>query len=425
MEESIQVVHREHENERGKYDSLFTEKNAEAARRFHQTIPGYKATPLVGLNNLAEELGLGVLYVKDESFRFGLNAFKALGGSWCIANIIGEKLGLQPDEITFLRLQESDAQSMLKSQTFVTATDGNHGRGVAWTAHMLGAKSKVFMPKGSAPERLHNIQALGADASITEWNYDDTVRYARKTAEEHGWMLIQDTAWPRYEKIPAKIMQGYLTMALEAFSNLPEPPTHIFLQAGVGSMAAAVAAFAANYYGESTVRAKGNPEAEKLTKSLSGAAAGKARPEIIIVEPDKADCIFRTAQADDGHLHKVSGALNSIMAGLSCGEPSTIAWEELRAHADYFVSMPDYVAAEGMRILGSPLQGDTRIVSGESGASTLGLVAELLRNPRLNSLREQLHLDKNSCVLCFSTEGDTDAENYRRIVWDGLYPSAL
>lgn len=398
MTETFKIAHLSHDGaEQGKLDSLFTREAAEKTLRFHQSIPGYEPTPLVELKGLADYLGVRSFTVKDESFRFGLNAFKALGGSWCIANIIGEKLGLKQDEITFPRLQKPDTQSMLEKTVLVTATDGNHGRGVAWTAHVLGAKSMVFMPKGSAQERLANIQTLGAEASITEWNYDDTVRYASKVADEHGWMLIQDTAWPGYEQVPALIMQGYLTMALETFSKLPEPPTHIFLQAGVGSMAAAVAAFAASYY-------------------------GSAKPEITIVEPNKADCIFRTAEANDGKLHKVTGDLHSIMAGLSCGEPSTLAWEELRAHADHFVSMPDYVAAEGMRILGNPLRGDPRIISGESGASTSGLVAELLRDSKLETLRKQLHLDGNSRVLCFSTEGDTDVENYRRIVWDGLYP---
>lgn len=395
MEQRIQLVHREHRGEKGKWDNLFTVDVAERTKRFHESIPGYQPTVLADLGNLAQELGLGALYVKDESSRFGLNAFKSLGGSYCIANVLKEKLGL--DELTFSALQTQEVREQVKHMAFVTATDGNHGRGVAWTAHILGAKSYVFMPKGSAPERLHNIQALGAEASITDFNYDDTVRYARDFAAEHGWPLIQDTAWPGYEKIPSLIMQGYLTLAMELFTRIPEPPTHLFLQAGVGSMAAAVAAFASNYYGDE-------------------------RPIVTIVEPDKADCIFRTAQADDGKLHKVTGALNSIMAGLSCGEPSTIAWDELAVHADYFVSMPDYVAAKGMRVLGAPLPGDVRIISGESGASTTGLVAELMQNPEWESIREELDLNEQSRVLCISTEGATDRENYRRIVWDGLYP---
>jgi diaminopropionate ammonia-lyase len=147
------------------------------------------------------------------------------------------------------------------------------------------------------------------------------------------------------------------------------------------------------------------------------------RPIITIVEPNKADCIYRTAKADDGKLHFVKGDMHTIMPGLACGEPCTIGWNVLHDHADNFVSMPDYVAAKGMRVLGNPMQGDTRVISGESGAPTMGFVAEVLQNESLNELREQLQLDENSRILCFSTEGDTDRANYRRIVWDGQNPS--
>ena len=147
------------------------------------------------------------------------------------------------------------------------------------------------------------------------------------------------------------------------------------------------------------------------------------KPVITIVEPNKADCIYRTAEANDGTLRKVKGDLNTIMAGLACGEPCSIGWEELRVHADNFISMPDYVAAKGMRILGNPYGSDSRIISGESGAATLGLVAELMQNESLDYIRNALRLNESSRVLCFSTEGDTDKMNYRRIVWEGCYPS--
>ena len=282
--------------------------------------------------------------------------------------------------------------------TFFTATDGNHGRGIAWTAHCLGVRCMVFMPQGSSPERLQNIRALGSDASITDLNYDDTVRHAARVAEEHGWPLVQDTAWEGYETIPGWIMQGYMTMALEAAEALEEVPTHIFLQAGVGAMSGALAGFFADSY-------------------------GSRKPVITIVEPNGADCIYRTALADDGRLHAVTGSLRTIMAGLACGEPCSIGWEELAAHAEHFVSMPDYVAAKGMRVLGNPLPGDAGIISGESGASTSGFVCELMQNRSLGELRALLGIGDDSRILCFSTEGDTDRENYRRIVWDGLCPS--
>lgn len=366
---------------------------AEAALAFHQSFPEYAVTPLADLKNLAGALGVAGIYIKDESRRFGLNAFKVLGGSHCLGRYIGRRLGGGlPD---YAALVSPETRARLGELTFVTATDGNHGRGIAWTANRLGQKSVVYMPAGSAAERLENIRALGADASITDRNYDGAVRLASERAEENGWILVQDTTWPGYEEIPTWIMQGYTTMALEAVRQLGDArPTHVFLQAGVGAMAGALTAFFVHYY-------------------------GKNRPKIIVVEPDKADCFYRSACV--GEPRAVGGAMDTIMAGLACGEPCTIAWDILRAYADWFVSMPDWVAAQGMRVLGNPLGGDPCVVSGESGASTAGLVTELLRSPARAALREQFGLDSASRILCVSTEGDTDRRNYRGIVWDGAF----
>lgn len=396
MKGNIRLARLEGISHSSSLDRKFSRDVAELTRRFHSTIPGYKPTPLVSLEGLAGVLGLKSFHVKDESYRFGLNAFKCLGGSWCTANYIAGRLGIPADEISFERLTRPDVHEKLGSVKFVTATDGNHGRGIAWTASKLGFASVVFMPKGTVNERLANIQALGADASITDMNYDSTVRHAREFAESHGWPLFQDTDFDGSGDIPVLIMQGYLTMALEAAESLPEAPTHVFLQAGVGSMAGALASFFAGYYDPS--------------------------PVITIVEPNNADCIFRTAEANDGKIHAVEGSLSTIMAGLACGVPCMAAWELLRSHAEFYVSMPDYVAAEGMRILGNPCGDDSRIISGESGASTSGFVCEIMRNDRLAHIRNSLRIDGASRVLCISTEGDTDRENYRRIVWDGLYP---
>ncbi|WP_308664230.1 diaminopropionate ammonia-lyase [uncultured Acidaminococcus sp.] len=395
MENEIKIVTRKSSG-KCQWDGLFTRQAAETAWNFHRTIPGYVPTPLVDLKGLAEHLGLEAFYVKDESFRFGLNAFKGLGGSFCVAQVLGEKLGIPITEMTFALLQDPAVHAKIKDLCFVTATDGNHGRGIAWTAHCLGVKSRVFMPKGSSRERLENIRALGSDACITEFNYDDTVRHAARVAEETGGVLVQDTAWEGYETIPGWIMEGYTTLALEAAEALSQPPTHIFLQAGVGAMSGALAGFFADYY-------------------------GSRKPVITIVEPNRADCIFRTAAAGDGKLHTVTGALDTIMAGLACGEPCTLGWGELAAHAEHFASVPDWAAAQGMRILGAPVPGDSRVISGESGAVTSGFVCELYRNKELEPLKKELGLDKDSRVLCISTEGATDRESYRRIVWDGAW----
>ncbi len=372
-------------------------ENAKKVQRFHASFPIYEKTPLTEMKKTAEALGLKNVYIKDESYRFGLNAFKVLGGSYAIGNYLAEKLGKTIDEMPYGELISERTKKELGDITFVTATDGNHGRGVAWTANRLCQKAVVYMPKGSAKERLDNILAEGADASITELNYDEAVRLANSQANQKGWVMVQDTAWEGYEDIPEWIMQGYGTMGYEAYTQLPEKPTHIFLQAGVGSMAGAVAGFFASVYGEE-------------------------RPLITIVEPNRADCVFRTAEAADGKLHFVTGEMNTIMAGLACGEPCSIGWNVLRDYADNFISCPDYMAAQGMRILASPVKGDPQVISGESGAAAFGCVAEIMRNPKYADVRKKLGLNQDSKVLFFSTEGDTDQENYRSIVWDGAYP---
>lgn len=396
MREEFKVV--QYERKSGpKYNLDFLNlESAKKVQSFHASFPVYKETPLVELKHTAKSMGLGNIYIKDESYRFGLNAFKVLGGSYAIGNYLAKRLGKSITEMPYEKLVSGEIKRELGDITFVTATDGNHGRGVAWTAKQLQQKSVVYMPKGSAEERLMNIRAEGADASITDLNYDEAVRLANSQAEQKGWVMVQDTAWEGYEDIPGWIMQGYGTMGYEAYMQLPEKPTHIFLQAGVGSMAGAVAGFFASVY-------------------------GGERPIITIVEPNKADCICKTAEAADGKLHFVTGDMDTIMAGLACGEPCSIGWNVLRDYADNFISCPDYAAAQGMRVLGNPEAGDTKVVSGESGASAFGCIAEIMRDKTLVELKNKLKLDENSKVLFFSTEGDTDKENYKSIVWDGAY----
>ena len=393
--DSFHLVTRTQEGTKASFRDYSLDK-AEAVREFHRSFPMYVPTPLAKLPETARMLGIGQIYVKDESHRFGLNAFKVLGGSYAIGNILARKLGKSLSETGYDVLTAAETKEKLGDITFITATDGNHGRGVAWTANTLGQKSVVHMPRGSAEERLANIRLAGADADIIDGNYDDAVRLSRKEAEENGWVVVQDTSWPGYEEIPRWIMQGYCTMGLEAYEQLPQKPTHIFLQAGVGSMAAAIAALFASAY-------------------------GKDRPRIIIVEPEQADCFYRTAKADDGALHIVTGDMITIMAGLACGEPCSLAWEILKDCADHFIAFPDWAAAKGMRILGNPLGTDHRVISGESGASAFGCMAAILTEPSLADVKQELGLDETSRVLFFSTEGATDKENYRRIVWDGIY----
>ena len=398
---NFHFVHLPHTKAYGEVSTAaFGLEQAQRVRHFHQSFPEYSVTPLVKLEVLAEELGVQSIYVKDESYRFGLNAFKVLGGSYAIAREIGRLLGLKEEELTLGRLLAPDVKERLGTLTFVTATDGNHGRGVAWTAQRLGHRAVVFMPKGTAAERLENIRRLGAEASITNVNYDDTVRLARAYAAEHKGIVVQDTSWEGYDEVPLHIMQGYTTMGseiveqLQAYGNIK--PTHVFLQAGVGAMAGAMAGFIADYYKEQ-------------------------RPLITIVEPNQADCIYRTALANDGQLHTVGGALDSIMAGLCCGEPCSLGWRQLAAYADNFVAMPDRAAALGMRVLGSPMGSDAAVVAGESGAAGFGLAMAALWEQDLAELKRSLQLDAKSVILCISTEGATDVANYRRIMWEGAW----
>ena len=349
------------------------EEKAQEALEFHVSLPEYKKTPLYELDDLAKKLGLGKIFIKDESVRFGLNAFKGLGAGYAMARYL-EK---HPGEITFY-----------------SATDGNHGMAVAWFAQKLGQKTSIYLPKGSSAARLNRILATGARAEITDLNYDDTVRYACKEAERCGGVMIQDTAWEGYEEIPVWIMQGYSAIAREIMQDIKELPTHIFLQAGVGSFASAVTGYFAAVYGEKA-------------------------PRILIFESNEADCYYQSAMAEDGHAVYVKGEMKTLMAGLACGEPNTISFKILKNHTDCFTSCDDYAAALGMRILGNPLGTDNRIISGESGAGTTGLLYLIMTQPLYADLRKTLDLTETSRVLLISTEGDTDPERYREIVWNG------
>ena len=374
-------------------------ENVAKARAFHESFPQYSVTPLVKLDHMAAYLGLKEVYVKDESYRFGLNAFKVLGGSFAMARYIAKQTGKDVSELPYNVLTSDELRKEFGQATFFTATDGNHGRGVAWAANKLGQKAVVLMPKGSTQTRLNNILKEGAKATIEEENYDECVRMANAMAEktENG-VMVQDTAWDGYEEIPAWIMQGYGTMANEADDQLHEAgcerPTHVFIQAGVGSLAGAVQGFFANRYPE-------NP------------------PKVVVVEAAPAACLYKGACAKDGAIRIVDGDMVTIMAGLACGEPNTISWDILKNPVDTFIATPDWVAAKGMRMLAAPFKGDQPVTSGESGAAPFGTLACIMTMDEYKPLREHLGLDENSKVLLFSTEGDTDPDRYKSIVWDG------
>lgn len=371
----------------------------EKARTFHESFPQYAETPLAKLDNMASYLGVKEVYVKDESYRFGLNAFKVLGGSFAMARYIAKETNKDVSELPYAVLTSEQLREEFGQATFFTATDGNHGRGVAWAANRLGQKAVVHMPKGTTQTRLENIKKEGATVDILEMNYDDCVRLAAKEASETPrGVVVQDTAWDGYEEIPAWIMQGYGTMAMEAAKQLNaygcDRPTHVFVQAGVGSLAGAVVGYFTNLYPD-------NP------------------PTFVVVEADVAACLYKGAAAGDGEPRIVDGDMQTIMAGLACGEPNTISWDILKNHVKVFIAAPDWVAANGMRMLSAPIKGDPQVTSGESGAAPFGALAAMTTLDEYKDLKEAIGLDENSKVLLFSTEGDTDPERYKNIVWEG------
>lgn len=382
-------------------DFIGTEITAKV-RDFHKSFPQYSPTPLQNLEALAKAYGVEAIWVKDESCRFGLNAFKVLGGSYAIGKYLAERLDTPLEDLSFEKLKSKEMKEKMGEITFVTATDGNHGRGIAWAARELGQKAVVYMPKGSSQIRLENIQNEGAEASITDLNYDDAVRLANRYAEDHNGVLVQDSSWEGYMDIPTWIMQGYATLMDEAVEQIKalghDCPTHVFLQAGVGSFAGSILGYLVSAFGDNY-------------------------PVTVVVEPDEAACLFKSMKIADGEPHAVTGAMPTIMAGLACGEPSLVAWGVLRDYADGYLSCPDAVAAKGMRILGNPLKNDPQVISGESGAVGMGVLSLLTQDSEYKDLAKQLKLDENSKILIISTEGDTDPENYRSIVWDGAYPT--
>ena len=373
----------------GKGPAFLSPVETAAVQAFHEALPEYARTALVPLPELAENLGIKAAFIKDESTRFGLKAFKGLGGSYAVFRAVCDRLGLDYRETTFSDLQSADVHRQIAALHFVTATDGNHGKGVAWAAAKIGCQAHVYLPKGSAAARAQAIRDIGnSEAVITEWGYDDTVRYAAKLADKHDWVLIQDTSWPGYEDTPRTIIQGYTTMCREASEQLEElglAPTHVFLQAGVGAMAGGVLGWLRNRYPDSDLTAA-------------------------IVEPTEAACIFESVAAADGKMHPAEGSGRTIMAGLNCGEVCPLTWPILLRQTDAWFSCPDEVAVQGMRYLNR-----AGVVSGESGAVTAGL-ASLMAQDAFADVKKALKLNRDSVLLLFSTEGDTDPEAYREIV---------
>lgn len=346
---------------------------------FHKGLPGYKPTPLYSLPGLAEEFGVGSILVKDESQRFGLKAFKALGASYAIHRWMKTYGG--PSGVTFC-----------------CATDGNHGRAVAWTARALGQKAVVFVPRNTSEARIAAIRAEGARVEVVDGRYDAAVARAAEQAAKNRWQVVADTAYPGYLEVPEWIAAGYTTLFAEVDAQLKEQklpqPDLVFLQSGVGALAAA---------GVMHYRAAGR----------------KHRPDLAVVEPVAADCLLASIASESGTPVTDHGPQDSIMAGLNCGTPSAAAWPHIKAHCEYFLAIDDIFAEEAVRALAAPESGDPRVTAGESGAAGLGGLFALCRKPELEGDREDLGLDEDAVVLVVNTEGDTDPESYQRILGEG------
>ncbi len=372
---------------------------ANTTRRFHAQVPGYQMTGLKSLPNLATFLGVGSIWVKDESSRMGLNAFKSLGGSFAIYQFICNRLGVA--ELSYRELMSEAVREKLGDLTFTSATDGNHGKGLAWATQKLRFPCVIYVHKNTSQARIDGITEYGAEVRVVKGNYDDAVRQCSRDAAANGWEVISDTSWPGYEAVPSWVMQGYTTLLAETQEQLAAQgllkPTHVFVQAGVGAFAAATLGFYRRLF-------------------------GKEAPISVVVEPATAACLFESVKVGDGLPHTVGGNLPTIMAGLACGEPSPLAWKILWDCADLFIASPDYVAAMGMRMYGVPLRGDPAIISGESGAVTLGALTFVMQNEKYRPLREQLQLNENSVVLLINTEGNTDPYYFRQVVWEGRHP---
>lgn len=357
------------------------------AKKFLSIRTNNGATPLHSLPSLASELGIATLHIKDEGFRLGMGSFKALGGAYAVATLVLEeasaKLGR---ELTFHDLSTPEVRAVATTMTVACATDGNHGRSVAQGAQLVGARSAIFVHSGVSDERIAAIACFGAEMISVDGTYDESVAKASETASENGWTVVSDTSWPGYERIPGLVMEGYTTLAREAIDAMREPPTHVFLQAGVGGFAAAVAGY------------------------LS-IALGDDAPTIIVVEPSRAACIFETARA--GRLTKIEHGEPTVMAMLECYEPSLVAWRILSRLADAFMTVDEDVAVTVMRRLAAPTGGDPAIVAGESGGAGLaGLIVAL----RDGSVARSIGLDASSRVLVINTEGATDRRLYERLV---------
>jgi diaminopropionate ammonia-lyase len=352
-----------------------------AIPRFHASLAEYRPTPLHSLPGLARELGVGGIFVKDESQRLGLNAFKVLGASWAAHRFFETNGG--------------------GADTLASATDGNHGRAVAWAAQQAGKRAVIYVPRHTVPARIAAIQAEGAEVVVVDGTFDDAVRRADEDSRANHWQVFSDTGYPGYMEIPAWIMEGYSTMFAEIDAQLTDllsqTPDIVMVQAGVGGLAGAA------------------------VRHFLGAEQ-KRRPMLVSVQPSAADSLLESASSGDGAAHATRGNQDTMMAGLACGMPSLVAWPILKRGVTLFVSVEDRFAAEAMQRLYFPAVGDPRIISGEAGAAGLAGLIALCRATEFADALKRLGVSSCTSVLVVNSEGDTDPVNFAKVT--GSQPGA-
>ena len=348
--------------------------------------PGYEPTPLVSLGDLATELGLGAILYKHEGPRFGLGSFKALGGAYAALRVLQREISRRRGkEVALADIRTGKYADDCAQITLCSATDGNHGRSLAWGCQTFGAPCRIYIHAEVSKGREVAMQELGAEVVRITGDYDESVTLARTEAETNGWFVVSDTSWPGYSEPPRDVMAGYGVMTQEACDAMETAPTHVFLQGGVGGLAASVAARLRQVWGDDT-------------------------PQVVVVEPELAACLFDSAKA--GKATNFAIQEETIMAGLSCGEPSAMAWEILSEEASDFLTIPDNIVAPTVRMLARPT-GNTEIVeAGESAVAGLAAVIAACKS----DLKDTLGLDADSRVLLIGSEGVTDPEIYSEIM---------
>ena len=368
---------------------IFTLGTMSAAMAEIASWPGYAPTPLVSLPVLAKALDVGQILYKDESRRFGLMSFKALGGAYAVLGAVRSHLRSRGiDSVSTGKLLEGGHRALAREITVVSATDGNHGRSVAWGAEMFGARCKIYLHSHVSKDREKEIARFGAEIVRIAGGYDESVRQCAADAARNGWILVADTnSGSGDPAMPSLVMQGYTVMVEELITQLAaDHPTHLFVQGGVGGIAAAVAGHFNNRYGEQ-------------------------RPRIIVVEPINADCIFRSIAA--GRPTAIAGSVETFMACLAAGEVSPLAWPYLKWSIDDVIALPEKTAPAAMRLLAKGVGGDQPLVSGESGCVAVAGLIEAASDPKL---RSSLGLAQDSIVVTIGSEGATDPSTYRRVV---------